>query len=139
MERQFIPFDQLLEKFGTEKEKVFFAKVEEMKDLLDHDDICIKQAKIVTRYLNTDTKTGEVWIPNYNDGSRKYMASAGIEASDEQPAGVGFSDSTYDGWFSFTVVGVRLCFKSSDDAMYAVDAYPEIYKGWWLPHLFETK
>ena len=69
------------------------------------------------------------WEPNWNDYNEwKYYAWFEVEASEDNPAGSGFSHSLYDYSFTRTRVGSRLCFKSSELAMYAGTQFEEEYK-----------
>lgn len=131
MEKVIKPFEEILQLVGTEKEKADFADAEYMARM-EPDEVAYKKAKILTRYKNTDPATGKVWTPDYTSMSRKYNPAACIEATSEQPAGVGFSLSLYDYWTSGTNVGVRLCTDTAEKAMSLVDEYPEIYKAFWL-------
>lgn len=55
----------------------------------------------------------EGWAPDWNDGSQpKYVPYFKWD-------GKGFSYDDYDYWYSDTFVGSRLCFKSSEIAIYA--------------------
>jgi hypothetical protein len=71
----------------------------------------------------------EGWEPNWNDHSqRKYFPYFEVEANEENPAGVGFSHTFYVFWYTDTTVGSRLCFKSSELAVYAAEQFPELWK-----------
>lgn len=82
---------------------------------------------IIARALN------EGWEPDWSDQSQwKYWAWFEIKATKAKPAGVGFSFSGYDLWRSRTVVGSRLCFKSSELALYAGKQFEKEYKDYIL-------
>ena len=75
----------------------------------------------------------EGWEPNWNDSDeRKYFPWLEVEASEEQPAGVGFSHAYYDYGHSTSLVGSRLCFKSSELAMYAGEQFADLYAEYFL-------
>lgn len=77
---------------------------------------------IITRALN------EGWEPNWNDDSEyKYFPWFEVDADDERPAGFGFSGTFYDSWITYSTVGSRLCFKSSELALYAGKQFEELY------------
>lgn len=82
---------------------------------------------IIIKALNTDEQ-GNTWEPDWNDSNQpKYNAWFGIKATKKNPAGVGFSRSDYDRWFSRTHVGSRLCFQSSDRVEHAQKYFKKIF------------
>lgn len=73
------------------------------------------------------------WQPNWNDWNEyKYYAWFEVEASEEQPAGSGFSHSYCVRSASVTGVGSRLCYKSSELARYAASQFEDLYKDYLL-------
>jgi hypothetical protein len=77
---------------------------------------------IITRALN------EGWVPDWSDSDQpKYT----VWLEDYQ-AGVGFSFTGCVDWDSNTAVGSRLCFKSSELAMYAGNQFMAIYNDFFL-------
>jgi hypothetical protein len=73
------------------------------------------------------------WQPDWNNsGQWKYIPWFEIEASKEKPAGFGFSGTDADGWRAYTSVGSRLCFSSSDIAIYAGTQFADLYKDYFL-------
>lgn len=73
------------------------------------------------------------WTPNWNDHNQwKYYAWFGIEASEEKQSGSGFSRSVYGSSYSFTIVGSRLCFETSDQAEYAAQQFKDLYQDYLL-------
>ena len=86
------------------------------------------------RKLTTIAKAlNEGWQPNWNDHDEwKYQPWFEVEASEEKPAGSGFSITDYGGWRTTTYVGSRLCFKSSALALYAGKQFADIYKDYLL-------
>jgi hypothetical protein len=66
--------------------------------------------------------------PDYREGSDwKYEPRFWIEATDEKPSGVGFSDSYYVCWYSATGVGSRLCFLSEEQYDHAMEHFKQNY------------
>lgn len=97
---------------------------ENVKILLDYNgadpDMISSQAHmkltIIARSLN------EGWVPDWSDGSQyKYVPYF------EYKAGFGLSYYGYGHWSTRTYVGSRLCFKSSDLAVYAAKQFADIY------------
>jgi hypothetical protein len=71
----------------------------------------------------------EGWEPNWNNYSEwKYFPWFEVDASEEVPSGVGFSDSSYGGSASDAALGSRLCYRSSELALYAGEQFNELYK-----------
>ena len=131
MEHKIKTFEDALALSGTEKEKAFFAN-KELLAQLEPDEIAYKKLKVIHRALNT-AESGEVKKTNWNDGSWKYFPWLEVEASEEQPAGVGFSNAYCANAFSHSTVGSRLCNNiSSDLAIYAGKQFAQEYKEFWL-------
>lgn len=65
----------------------------------------------------------EGWKPNWDDSS-EYKYWPYFETN---PAGVGFSYTYCDDWYTFTYVGSRLCYKSDELAEYAGKQFIDIY------------
>ena len=86
------------------------------------------------RKLATIAKAlNEGWQPNWNDHNEwKYQPWFEVEASEEKPAGSGFSVTGYDIWCTDTIVCSRLCFKSAELALYAGKQFADIYKDYLL-------
>lgn len=75
----------------------------------------------------------EGWKPNWNDSSQtKYTAWFEIKADEKHPSGFGFSITTYDYWLTSTYVGSRLCFKSSELALYAGKQFEKLFIDYFL-------
>lgn len=73
------------------------------------------------------------WKPNWNDSNQsKYVAWLRVQADEKRPAGFGFSHTHYDHWFTATICGSRLCFKSSELALYAAKQFSNLYKDYFL-------
>ncbi|MFH6966452.1 hypothetical protein [Flavobacterium sp. FlaQc-28] len=86
---------------------------------LETDEVAYRKAKLVAKVFN------EGWIPDWTDGQYKYFPYFRMGS----PSGVGFSYDGYDDWSTYSVVGSRLAFKSSDLAEYAGKLFEqEIYK-----------
>lgn len=81
---------------------------------------------VITEAINTDDN-GKVWKPNWNDGKHKYFPWFEVEADDEHPAGVGFSNSDCDGWRASTYVGSRLCFDTSKKVYHIEKYFQELH------------
>lgn len=97
---------------------------ENLKMLLDYNGIdkdmlaSVAHAKlsIIAKALN------EGWAPDWEDSDDyKYYPWF------EYKAGVGFSDSNCERWRTVTSVGSRLCFKSSELALYAGKQFQGLY------------
>lgn len=86
---------------------------------------------IIAEALNHEA-AGKPWLPNWNDSSYKYFPWFEIDASEENPSGVGFSDTGYVNWVTITSVGSRLCFLSRELALYAGEQFAELYKDFIL-------
>jgi hypothetical protein len=75
----------------------------------------------------------EGWEPNWNDSSEcKYYPWFEVKATKNTPAGVGFSYSLCDRWYTSSTVGSRLCFKSSELALYAGKQFKKLYKDYFI-------
>jgi hypothetical protein len=75
---------------------------------------------IIAKAINGD------WVPDWTDSSQwKYYPWFEMGSS----SGVGFSYHDYVAWRTYSTVGSRLCFKSSDLAKHAGQLFEqEIYK-----------
>lgn len=88
----------------------------------DKDDIAYDKLKVIAKALN------EGWKPNWsNKNEYKYTPYGVIN-----DAGVGFSYSYFVSWRTGTDVGSRLCFKSSELAMYAIKQFEGLYIDFYL-------
>ena len=72
---------------------------------------------LIVRVLN------EGWVPDWRN-SNQYKYYPYFKAKE---AGFGFSDASYAYWDTLTFVGSRLCFKTSELAMYAGKQFETIY------------
>jgi len=105
-------FEEALEHQGIDK-----ADFEESCKGLEKDEIAYKQIKIIAKALNNG------WTPDWdNSNEGKYYPYFDMRS------GVGFSYSDCGRWDSVATVGSRLCFKSSDLAIYAGKQFESIYK-----------
>ena len=95
-----------------------------LKILLDYNgtdgDLISSQAHLkltlIARALN------EGWTPDWSDSSqRKYVPWF------KEKSGFGLSCGDFDTWFTNTGVGSRLCFKTSELAVYAATQFADIY------------
>lgn len=85
------------------------------------------QAMVVTEAFN------EGWVPDYTDYSQdKYFVCPRIEANAEHPSGFGFSSSYCGHRGTYSLCGSRHAFKSAEDAMCALEQFPEIFKDYIL-------
>ena len=75
----------------------------------------------------------EGWQPDWNNHSEyKYYPWFEVKANAKNPSGFGFSDTRYVYWRTSTSVDSRLCFKSSELALYAGKQFKELYKDYFL-------
>lgn len=105
-------FEEALEHQGIDK-----AEFEASCKGLEKDEIAYKKIKLIAKALNNG------WTPDWdNDNEYKYYPYFNMQS------GVGFSDSCCDYWAANATVGSRLCYKSSDLAIYAGKQFESIYK-----------
>ena len=93
------------------------------------------QKALIAHYkLITITEAlNEGWQPNWNDlDEYKYQPWFEIDASTEKPSGFGFSYSHCVIWYTFTSCGSRLCFKSRELCLYAIEQFKQIYIDYYL-------
>ena len=82
---------------------------------------------IIAHALNRLGNNGRQWKPDWNNYDQyKYYPWFEMGGSS------GFRYLVYDGWFSLSLVGSRLCFKSRELAEYAGNQFTEIYKQFML-------
>lgn len=68
------------------------------------------------------------WEPDWSDSSQwKYFPWPEVEATEERPAGFGFSFSGYGNAYSRADVGSRLCLKTSGQALEALEDLKGMY------------
>lgn len=110
-------FDDVLEVLEIDSDEF-----EEQCENLEADEVAYKKIKLIAKALN------EGWEPNWNDGNQpKYYPWPTVQASSSKPSGFGFSDTNYNYANTATHVGSRLCFKTSELALYALEQFKEIY------------
>lgn len=103
-------FDDVLKEFGITKTKFINSCA-----YLTEDEIAYKQVKMIVEVLN------EGWITEpFNKEQYKYYPY--FQVDDEAFV---YYVSHY--WYSHTLVGSRLCFKSSELAQYASKTFIDIY------------
>lgn len=93
------------------------------------------QKAIVAHYklITICEALNEGWKPNWNDWDEyKYIPWPEVKASADKPSGFGFSDSYCGSTYAHTFVGSRLCFKSSELALYALEQFKELYIEYFL-------
>lgn len=82
---------------------------------------------IVTEALN------DGWVPDWNNQNQyKYFPWFEVKASKSKPAGFGFSLTFYGRSGTDTSLGSRLCFKSSELALYAAEQFKDLYEEYFL-------
>ncbi|QYS85434.1 hypothetical protein JJC03_09305 [Flavobacterium oreochromis] len=86
---------------------------------LPSDELAYKQLKLIAQALN------QGWTPDWSN-KMEYKYYPWFEIG--SPSGGGFSFGGYDLWYSVSLVGSRLCFKSSELAEYAGKQFEAIYK-----------
>lgn len=88
---------------------------------------------VVFEAVNIPDEGGEPWQPNWNDSDEyKYNPWFEIDATEEKPSGLGFSDTDCDYWDADTFVGSRLCTFSSERSMFIAETFNELYKDLFL-------
>jgi hypothetical protein len=99
--------------------KALMISPDEVFTVADSDDeVAYKKLKVIVAAINNG------WKPDWSDGNQyKYYPYFKV-----LPWGSGFSnsDSYYTG--TDTSVGSRLCFESSEKAMYAASQFEDLYK-----------
>lgn len=91
------------------------------------------QLMVIAEALNKEANSGMPWTPNWNNYSEfKYFPWFEIAASDEQPAGFGFSRTVYDYSYTDSDVGSRLCYISNEVALYAANQFRSLYEDYFL-------
>ncbi|MFY7880565.1 MAG: hypothetical protein ACOVP6_10885 [Lacibacter sp.] len=104
--------DDILAAHGLTK-----AQFDKRCESLSDDEKAYRILKMLAQTLN------EGWQPDWNNDSQyKYYAFFYMGGSS------GFRCDGYGHWYSFSVVGSRLCFKSSKLAEYAGKQFTEVYK-----------
>lgn len=114
---------------GTTVSEQFPA--EAMQHLTD-DEKAYRELKLIAKALNL-SEDGNTWEPDWSDSSEwKYFPWMQVDTSDGNKAGSGFSyyDDVYGRTYS--CVGSRLCFRSSELARYAGRQFADVYKRFWL-------
>ncbi len=85
--------------------------------------IAFQKLTIIIRALN------EVWEPNWgNYDESKYYAWFKFQKGSDKSSGFGFSCFDWTCSNANTDVGARLCFKTSDLAVYAGQQFTDLYK-----------
>ena len=83
---------------------------------------------MITKAINK-REDGTFWQPDWNNSSQwKYFPWFEIKADKGSPWGFGFSLTYYGYGYSVTAGGSRLCFSSSEDALYAAKQFEEHYE-----------
>ena len=88
---------------------------------------------VIFQAINMTEKGGDPWQPNWSDKKQyKYFPWFRVEADKDHPAGVGFSDTGCDCWYTFTDVGSRLCTFSAERSIFIGEQFQELYKDLFL-------
>jgi hypothetical protein len=75
--------------------------------------------RLITKVIN------EGWVPDFTNSKQpKYVLWFDLSS------GVGFSPSGYGVWITFTGVGSRLCFETSEKALAAVKLFPKEFENY---------
>jgi hypothetical protein len=86
---------------------------------LEPDEVAYKMIKEIVKTFN------EGWVPDWsNSNEYKYYPWFRMGS----PSGCGFSYNDYDYWYTYSIVGSRLCYKSADLAKHAGQLFESIYK-----------
>lgn len=94
------------------------------KSFMFPEDLDAAKVRLIIKAFNTD-ENGNVWVPDWtNSKQTKYFPWFDLSS------GVGFSGSRYDHWYTFSSVGSRLAFKSSDLALHAVKQFPTEFENY---------
>jgi len=89
--------------------------------------------QVIIAALNKEANAGVKFWPNWNDPNEyKYSPVAIVKASKEQPAGFGFSRTSYVYSCTIAYVGSRLSFLNGERTLYAMKQFPEIFKTLFL-------
>jgi hypothetical protein len=107
-------FDDVLGYHGLKKEEF-----EEELEYMSTDEVAYRKVKLIAEALN------EGWKPDWTNSSEyKYFPWFKMGGS----SGSGFAFDVFDGWYTDSDCGSRLCFKSSKLAKYAGEQFTDIYK-----------
>ena len=80
-----------------------------------------------------EEKLAEPWIPDWSNYDQyKYSPWLDIDENENKPSGFGLSYDVYDNSFTYSYVGSRLCFRSSDRAKYAANQFNDLYEAYFL-------
>lgn len=106
-------FNDACREAGTTEEE--FNK--RWKKILPNDTFNYEKLKLIISVIN------EKWIPDWaNQSQRKWYPW--FEA---RPGGFGFSLSYFDGWYTGTSCGSRLCLQTEEKAEYVGRQFEDIY------------
>ncbi len=124
--------------FGVEMFSNNISKIKTFQDALKVVGKISKEAKTLSEYKGKDKylvaacaftqltiiakALNQGWEPDWSNSDQNKYFPYFIHKS-----GVGLSFYDFDGWFTHTAVGSRLCFKSSELAEYAGKQFESIY------------
>ncbi len=82
---------------------------------------------VIAKAINKEA-LGKEYRPDYtNNTEYKYNAAWWVKATKEKPAGSGFSFAICDYWHTSAHVGSRLCFPSSELALYFAENFQDLH------------
>lgn len=106
-------FEDACRELGLTDVKLGITGLDDDKDSI----VAYTKLTIIARALN------EGWKPDWSDsGQYKYVPWF------EHKSGFGLSYGDCDSWYSFTLVGSRLCYKTGELAKYAATQFADLYK-----------
>jgi len=124
-EKRITKWEQAFEKEGLDINKM--PDVSMLPTKYHKSIIAQYKLSVVAEVLN------EGWMPDYTDSSQyKYYPYFIVKATKSNPSGWGLSYGGYDGWITYSLVGVRLAFKSSELAKYAGTKFKKLYEDLYL-------
>lgn len=122
--RKVTSFEQACEVLGLNP--LDLPKVEMLPE--KHQKCILAHYKLVT----IAEAVNEGWKPNYHDGTWNYYPFFGIETTEENKSGVGFSYSDCDNTYANTYLGSRLCFPDCATAVWFGETYQDLFKDYLL-------
>ena len=107
-------FDDVLAELGIEKES-FLKGIQDISP----DEVAYRKIKLIVKAFN------EGWTPDWTN-SNEYKYYPWFEMG--SPSGSGFRFYVYGFWNTFSYVGSRLCFKSSELAKHVGNLFIDDYR-----------
>jgi len=91
--------------------------------------VALAKLFIIVRAANRLVNDGQDWKPDWNDDDQyKYFAYFWMD--DNGSSGFQYGDFGY--WLSYTVVGSRLAFKTSEAARYIGETFTDLFKAFMV-------